>query len=216
MYFIRKEIINEKESINNFWSIVLNNSTLKNELIQKSDEDSLKYITDITCNFINGIELNGFEIEFHFKENPYFNNNSIKKVYEMKDGLYFPSGTEINWKNDKNLTQKIIVKTKKHKSGKKTKKVKSKVDCDSFYNFFKEIAFDQEGEDSEEEELQDHLVDIDIDIGMTLKDSIIPNAIDYYTGKEIDRVQETLKKLMLEDEEGMESFDEDEEDEVDE
>jgi len=53
------------------------------------------------------------------------------------------SGDQINWKEGKNITVKIVKKKNKKKGGeKKTKEVKEK----SFFNFFLDIEIDSEEE----------------------------------------------------------------------
>jgi len=187
----RKKIINlttdgKFDGIPSFWENVLKNSELAGELIQPHDYDSLKYLEDVT--FTVDDSPKGFTIEFHYGENPYFKNKVLKKKFiegeegEDKGRIIKCTGTEIDWaSDDKNLTKKIVYKKKKHKTGGKTKKVKSYEEQESFYQYFKEL--DKPEEDTEEAYIMESLLGSDSEIGQTIRESIIPNAIDYYLGK---------------------------------
>jgi len=169
------------DGIPNFWEIVLKNSELAGELIQPHDYDSLKYLEDV--GFITNEEPKGYTIEFYFGENPYFSNKILKKYFIEKEGnVEICKGTKIEWKEDKDLTKKIVYKKKKHKGGGKTKKVKTFEEQDSFYQFFKEVTEVFE-EGSEEAYIQESITSADIDVGQTIRENIIPNAVDYYLGK---------------------------------
>lgn len=52
-----------------------------------------------------------FSIRFHFdKSNPYFTNVVLEKTFEMRDEEtpIRSKGTFIDWKEDKNLTKKLV------------------------------------------------------------------------------------------------------------
>jgi len=71
-------------------------------------------------------------------------------------------------------------KKKKHKGGGKSKTVKKTQPCESFFNFFNDVSPD----DLEEEDLQmfNETLEADLECGEMMKNEIIPNAIQYYTG----------------------------------
>jgi hypothetical protein len=82
-YNERYKIINntkdEKfDGVPSFWYNVLKNSELQQE-IKEHDIDSLKHLLDIK-HIINE-KPKGYSIEFHFSENPYFNNKVLKKSF---------------------------------------------------------------------------------------------------------------------------------------
>ena len=59
--------------------------------------------------------MQGFSLSFHFKSNPYFDNELLTKTYELgeeEDMLENVQGCEIKWKPGKNLTVKTISKKK--------------------------------------------------------------------------------------------------------
>jgi hypothetical protein len=50
-------------------------------------------------------------VTFHFSENEWFNNKSIKKEFEIEgDEIKRSYGDAIDWKEGKNLTVKLIKK----------------------------------------------------------------------------------------------------------
>lgn len=57
------------------------------------------------------IETTGFKLTFTFKENPYFTNTVLTKSYYMLDDeepvLERSEGTQIDWKQGKNITVKV-------------------------------------------------------------------------------------------------------------
>lgn len=61
-------------------------------------------------------------------------------------------GTEINWKEGKDITKKTVTKKQKNKKTGKTRTVTKTVDADSFFTFFKSIdAKDDEGGDDDDD-----------------------------------------------------------------
>ena len=48
-------------------------------------------------------------------------------------------GTDIKWKENKDITKKEVTKKQKIKTTGKTRTVTKKIDTDSFFNFFKSI-----------------------------------------------------------------------------
>jgi nucleosome assembly protein 1-like 1 len=177
--------------IPNFWLHALKNADIFDEL-NKKDEDSLKYLTNVTSTDFSGEDGKGFTLEFHYRENPYFENKVLSKKFytepESEDSdLKIPKGTEIEWKEGKDLTSTFETKKKKHKGGGKPKIVKTKIPCASFYNFFNSISEEELDGIDDEEEMQaiEEEMDQELVTGETVRDELIPKAISYYTG-EID------------------------------
>ena len=97
-----------------------------------------------------------FTIKFSFAPNDYFENDTLSVKFTMLDeGQPLKSeGTEIKWKEGKDITKKTVTKTQKNKKTGKTRTVTKTVDAESFFNFFKSItANDEEEGDDEEEEV---------------------------------------------------------------
>lgn len=109
------------------------------------------------------------------------------------------SGDQINWKEGKNITIKIVKKKNKKKGGeKKTKEVKEK----SFFNFFLDITIDSEEEENEQEENEDvEDLELQYEVAQTLYEDIIPKSLEYYLGVIETYGEEGLDEIEEEDEE---------------
>lgn len=84
-------------------------------------------------------EGHGYDLMFTFEKNDYFSNEVLKKSFVMTKANVIEKceGTEIQWKEGKDVTKKKI-KKKSKKKGKSTTVTKT-VDCESFFNFFKTV-----------------------------------------------------------------------------
>ena len=126
----------------------------------------------------------GFKIIFHFNENPFFSNETLVKTYYYEDSdsedIATSEGTEINWKEDKDLTVKVTTKKQKHKSGTRTRTIQVKEPKESFFNFFKNLEEEVQKEENEENMFLHDLLETDAELGDTFKERIIPNAVNYF------------------------------------
>lgn len=180
-----KPIENAKFGVPNFWvKVFCNHKQLKAKVSEK-DRDVLKYLANVQ------LELHekgfGFELIFTFdKENPYFEETQLKKVFLMKNFQECDKaqGTKISWTAGSDVT--FI--NKKIKKGKKVKKIE-KVKCASFFNFFethetpevpsnKKVQID--GEWVEEQDPEVEAMEKDYKMGEMLRDEIVPFAIETY------------------------------------
>ena len=108
------------KGIPEFWLTAMKHLISVADIITVNDEEALKYLVDIKITYP---EKPGFELTFEFEENPFFTNKILKKTYFYRDepgyGGEFvydhAKGTEINWKEGKNLTKTVKKKTQKHK-----------------------------------------------------------------------------------------------------
>lgn len=127
----------DSKGIPNFWLNVLQNDRELEKLIQKEDEEVLKYLMDIRVNIKDDLS---FQLEFHFKPNDYFENSVLTKTYHVKcepdeqypfsfDGpeIYKSTGCEIKWKAGKNLTEQ---------NDERSKSALKFFDVPTFFNFF--------------------------------------------------------------------------------
>jgi len=182
--------------IPDFWLNVLRGASGINEMVQEQDVPILKHLTDITCSIDE--EPKSYTLHFHFSQNEYFTNSVLDKFYEISTGIDEKSpfdyegpvvisvkGTEINWKDGKNVTKKIIKKkVKKGTSAGKfiTKTIKN----DSFFNFFDPtVTAVPEGQVEADEEQHD-LMRSDFELGQLFRDQIIPRACLYFTGEAVE------------------------------
>ena len=152
------------KSFKGFWLKVLQNSSLCSSLIYEKDIKVLHYLMDIK--YLTDPDSDNFVIEFYFDQNPYFENQVLRKKYIMTnpDVMERGIGTDIIWKE---LEGAAEVKQES-----------------SFFQYFKSINMptpaELEGLDEDDErELVDN-VEQDYDIGTEFKDEIVPNAILHY------------------------------------
>ncbi|XP_018024183.1 nucleosome assembly protein 1-like 1 isoform X2 [Hyalella azteca] len=209
----------ETKGIPEFWLTVFRNVDLLAEMLQDHDEPILAHLTDIRIKFHD--EPMGFSLDFHFSENEYFSNKVLTKYYEMKckpdpeDPFRFEGpeivkckGCTIDWKQDKNVTVKVIKKKQKHKTRGAFRTVTKTVPRDSFFNFFNPPAVSDDVGEVIDEQLQ-ALLTADFEIGHYIRERIVPRAVLFYTGEALD--DEDLE----EEEDGEEEEDEEEEDDPD-
>ena len=111
-----------------------------------------------------------FKLTFSFEENDYFTNDTLEKSYVVDPDLLdenFPSlesatGTEIDWKEGKNLCVKTIQKKQRAKSGKRKGETRVQTvteEVPSFFHFFRDPREPEEEdeEDEDEEKRNPHL-----------------------------------------------------------
>ncbi|XP_058767611.1 nucleosome assembly protein 1;3-like isoform X2 [Vicia villosa] len=202
----------EEKGVPSFWLIALQNNDVVAEEITERDEEALTYLKDIKWSKLQ--DRKGFKLEFFFDSNPYFSNTVLTKTYNMVDEdepiLERAIGTEINWLPGKRLTEQTL--TKKSKKGSKNATPITKTEtCDSFFNFFSppEVPEDEVVLDEEVAEDLQNEMELDYDIGSTIRDKIIPHAVSWFTGEAGDGDDET------DDDDDDYDMDEDDDDEDD-
>lgn len=216
-----------EKGIPGFWATVL----ARADLVQsEKDADALTYLTNITSETVTGtskqpadeegdeeeeIETTGFKLTFTFKENPYFTNTVLTKSYYMLDDdepvLERSEGTQIDWKQGKNITVKVM-KKKPKKGAKPDAKPQTKLEpVESFFNFFSppQVPDDEADLDGEEMEQLHEEIEADYDAGDMIKTKLIPHAVAWFTGEAL----EDEGVGMFGDDEDEDDEDEDDEDE---
>ena len=110
-----KEIQNTPKGVPGFWLRAMLNHPGISRLIEEKDRQILMYLQDITCKLHE--DGYGFDIIFIFEKNDYFNNTELKKTYKMtkQNIIEKCEGTEIQWKEGKNITEKKVKKKQKSK-----------------------------------------------------------------------------------------------------
>jgi nucleosome assembly protein 1-like 1 len=166
------------------------------------------HLQDVACSLHE--QGYGFDLVFTFEKNDYFSNETLKKSFVMtkQNIIEKCEGTEISWKDGKDVTKKKIKKKSKKKGQNKT--ITKTVEQESFFNFFKTIEMpdekelegkgNDEKEGDEEEKDVGELMDADFDIGNEFKDQLIPLALEYYL------------EVIEDEEEGCESCEDDDDD----
>ncbi|KAF8659950.1 hypothetical protein AX16_001686 [Volvariella volvacea WC 439] len=214
-----KDNISAAAAIPEFWLTALRNHLGISELITDRDAGALKHLVDIRLEYLDEPNApdaeprRGFKLLFVFTPNEYFDNEILEKTYLYQQELGYTGdlvydraiGSEIKWKEDKDLTKEFEIKKQRNKTTNRTRLVRKAKPADSFFNFFNPPVFPEEEDDVDPEEAEEieEKLEIDYQIGEDLKDKIIPRAIDYFTGK-------ALEFDMMEEDEFPDEDDEDE------
>jgi len=213
----------DEKGIHGFWLQCLSAKSSVGYLITPEDEPALEALSDIKCEYDE--EFTSFTLYFYFQENEFFTNTVLTKKYgvspdlldDKSPALTLNEGTEINWKPSKNLCVTEIMKKQKAKGGKnkgQTRTVKTTVPKRSFFQYFSTPKPEDEEDEAEGEEDEEGRVTLtmeeDYDVGHTIRTSIIPEAILWFTG---DAVDDDDYEDGDEDDEDEEDDDEEEEEE---
>ncbi|KAG5636726.1 hypothetical protein H0H81_007055 [Sphagnurus paluster] len=206
-----------------FWLTALRNHVGLAELITERDAAALKHLTDIRIEYLKDSEPDakpGFKLIFAFSPNEYFENDVLEKTYVYQEEVGYSGdfvydraiGTEIRWKEDKDLTKEFEIKKQRNKNTNRTRLVRKARPTESFFNFFTppvppaEDALESGDIDEEELEEIEEKLEMDYQIGEDLKEKVIPRAVDYFTGK-------ALEYEVMDDDEDFDDEDEDDDDE---
>jgi nucleosome assembly protein 1-like 1 len=84
-------------------------------MIFEKDRPILMYLQDIECHLHE--QGYGFDLIFKFEKNDYFTNSVLKKTFVMskQNVIEKCEGTEIKWKDGKDVTKKKVKKKNKNK-----------------------------------------------------------------------------------------------------
>jgi nucleosome assembly protein 1-like 1 len=130
-------------------------------------------------------------------------------------------GCDITWRESKDLTVTEVKKKQKAKSGRNKGQVRTvtkSVPRPSFFHYFgapmtdEEEAEFEEGADEDTEQVKLSMEE-DYDIGHSIRTSLIPEAVLWYTGEAIEEDEDDEEDY---EEEGSEDEDEEDEDEEEE
>ncbi len=223
----------DDKGVPQFWLTALSSHPTIGETVTEEDVPALETLTNITVAYDE--DFTTFTLSFHFAENPFFKNSVLTKKYtvtpdlldDKNPNLSAAEGCVIEWKEGKNLCVNEIKKKQKAKSGRNKGQVRTvtrTVPKPSFFHYFDEHKEDEEGEEGNEEEEEDEpglgrtkfSVEEDYDIGHTIRTSIIPEAILWFTGEaayDFDNMMYGDDEEDDEDEEGDEDEEEEEEEE---
>ncbi|KAJ2557981.1 histone chaperone [Coemansia sp. RSA 1933] len=201
-----------------FWLTALKNHPNFEELITERDEEALKLLRDIRLVYLD--ESPGFRLEFVFGENPFFTNAVLTKTYvydqdDVDGTLEFShaQGSEIDWKPDQDLSVTVETKKQRHKTTNRTRVVKKTVPAQTFFSFFTTVEEPESDDESElAEETRDRIT-LDYELADDLKEKLVPNAVDWFTGKALE--YEGLDEDEDFEDEFMDDYYEDDDDEDD-
>ncbi|XP_032376780.1 testis specific protein Y-linked isoform X1 [Etheostoma spectabile] len=104
----RRPYLDQRSSITKtipgFWVTALLNHPHLSAHIDETDEDALSYMTDLEIESFKNNKL-GYRIRFHFRRNPYFQNNIIMKELHLgMGGSPMSFSNPILWHRGQNLT----------------------------------------------------------------------------------------------------------------
>lgn len=121
-----KDTTPSTSGIPEFWLTALRNHITISGLITERDEGALKHLIDIRLAYLdNSADAKpGFKIIFTFSPNEYFDNEVLEKTYLYQEEVGYTGdfvydraiGTEIKWKDDKDLTKEFEIKKQRNKS----------------------------------------------------------------------------------------------------
>ena len=123
-----KDTATAPSGIPEFWLTALRNHLGLSELITERDAGALKHLLDIRISYLNDTTPDskpGFKILFIFSPNEFFDNDVLEKTYIYQEEVGYSGdfvydraiGTEIRWKEDKDLTKEFEIKKQRNKSG---------------------------------------------------------------------------------------------------
>jgi nucleosome assembly protein 1-like 1 len=187
----------DDKDIPHFWLTVLTSHPSISDAVTEEDVPALEALTNVTADYDD--EYTSFTLTFHFKENEYFENKTLTKNYVVSPSLLDDknpnlsdiTGSTIEWKAGKNLCVTEIKKKQKAKSGRNKGQVRTvtrTVPKASFFHFFDEHKEEEEQEEEEEEDEEamgktKFSAEEDYDIGHTIRTTLIPEAILWFTGE---------------------------------
>ena len=111
-----KDIKNTPNGVPGFWLKAMLNHPQISRLIFEKDRQILRGLEDVTCKLHT--DDAGYDLEFRFENNDFFNNSVLKKTYVIPKENVIEKivASEIQWKDGKNITEKKV--KKKNKKGK--------------------------------------------------------------------------------------------------
>lgn len=166
-YQQRYELLQGKPA---FWLKVLTNNAMSEQFISEKDKEVLAFVTDIRT--IESPESDDYRVEFIFQGCPHFDspNLTLTKsfLHDEDQVLAQATGTKIPWKKGKDPSkeQRRIITNRKTQI--------REIPVDSFFHFFADSA--------EEGNTVLGRKETDEELGVELRDEIVPFAVLYYLG----------------------------------
>lgn len=111
---VTPDSLTDMSPIKEFWLKAMKNSDVLGEEIKEKDEEVLQHLTDVkVAREFQGAKEKSMTLTFTFSDNEWFSNSTLTKkfILDERDGHAVSSvGTEIEWKDDKNITRKTVKK----------------------------------------------------------------------------------------------------------
>jgi len=210
----KDELFAQIKPISEYWLTAMKNHPVLKSALNENDAKALKHLTRVEYKLSEDAQhpLN-FSIHFHFTPNEYFENEVLTATLHIKEPRECSKivGTEIKWKEGKNLTKKTVQKKQRNKKTGQTRTVTKEEECDSIFKLFKDCeecdhdhdhdhGDDDEDEHDEHDEIFDHT-----EWAYSLFEELIPYSLEYFLG--------VRKDYLGPDGEDDEDFEDDEDDE---
>ncbi|XP_055906186.1 protein SET [Eupeodes corollae] len=163
-YEKRSELV---KRIPNFWVTAFINHPQVSGILDEEEEDCLHSLTKLEVEEFEDIK-SGYRINFHFDENPYFENKVLTKEFHLGSGAAensdHPSSTStsIQWKEGKNLLKQLLSKPFNNKK-------KRNSEYKTFFDWF-----------------TDNSDPVNDEIAELIKDDLWPNPLQYYLVPDIE------------------------------
>ncbi|XP_034112726.2 protein SET isoform X1 [Drosophila nasuta] len=196
-YEKRSELV---KRIPNFWVTSFINHPQVSGILDEEEEECLHALNKLEVEEFEDIK-SGYRINFHFDENPYFENKILTKEFHLNSAASengdWPASTStpIEWKEGKNLLKQLLTKPY-------TNKKKRNSDYKTFFDWFSDNA----------DPVNDEIAEL-------IKDDLWPNPLQYYLVPDIEVEPEDDDEIddneeeAFDDDDGEEEGDEDLEDE---
>ncbi|EFA81668.1 putative nucleosome assembly protein [Heterostelium album PN500] len=183
----------EEKGIPNFWYKALMNHPAFADVMGEEDDEALQYLTNISIgeDATTDNENQVLTATFHFAPNAFFTNSTIVMTLTVKDGdLDSIKVTPVQWNEGKKFFVRTVEKKIK-KKGPKGKKptVTTKMVTETIPSIFGRflVEFDKNQIEEEPENEEDipaaQLIYIQYQALISLKDEIVPDAVNYFLGR---------------------------------
>ncbi|KAI8871700.1 NAP-domain-containing protein [Ramicandelaber brevisporus] len=213
-----------------FWYTALANHPQINDMFGEQDQPALEKLRDIRIKHTDETnqEKPGYVIEFEFDDNEYFENKVLSKTYFFQFDNYsgdlvysHMQGTDIKWKQGKNLSFAVESRKQRNKSTNQTRIVKKEVPVETFFNYFVTTPPPDDADDSEEAAQMRARIESEYDLGELFKRKIVPRAIDWFTGRalefeEFDVLDDDDDDYMTDDDDAGDMDDDEDDDDLEE
>lgn len=195
----------EKDSgIPMFWACAIQQMPVTQGLVSEADLECLGSLKDIRC--VSHENGEGFQLEFEFAPNDFFENEVLTKRYDVPNLLLADEpilknvdGCDIQWKTGKSLTHKTVTKQQRGtgKNAGQTRTITKEVHQDSFFHFFVPPKMPSLETASEEEVLRlEQAFDEDYDVAQAFRSHIIPKAVLWFAGDAMEQEMEAAMEGM--------------------
>lgn len=195
------------KGIPNFWLTVFKNVEPLAALITPADEPILAHLEDVKLT----VNEKSFTLDFVFSNNEYFTNRVLSKTYDLEfavdetDAINYSGpeisgvkGTEINWTSEeKNPCIQYLRKQKKQKNRSVTSLQTTTERAPSFFNFFDPIFVPEGQEVSYDDRVA---VSEDYEAGDILRQTVVHDAVLFFTGEALLSDDESDDASYMEDE----------------